>query len=241
LNGLVIRPAQEVEEGDGVRVRRLMPVAGLRNFDPFVLFDHFKVTPGTGFPPHPPRGFEAITYLFAGQMRHEDNLGNRSTVSAGGAQRFTAGRGLVHSEMPGADAAAEGIQLWINLPRRLKQTDPGYQQVNAGEFAETRGAGVVVRTLVGEGSPLTLLTPVLYQDVSLAAGAHWDAAVNGRGMLYLVQGGARVNGLQLAEGAAAFFDEPGELRVETDAPARAVLCAGTPHGEPILQHGPFVD
>jgi len=241
VKGLIVRAAHEVEEGDGVRVRRLMPVAGLRNFDPFVLFDHFRVSPGTGFPPHPHRGFEAITYLFGGQMRHEDNLGNRSTVAAGGAQRFTAGRGIVHSEMPGASDVSEGIQLWINLSRGLKQVDPGYQQVNATEFPQHRVDGAVVRTLVGEGSPLELLTPVRYLDVSLEPGATWMVPATGRGLLYAVRGAVAVDDVAVAEGSAAFFDEPGELRVHAASEARVVLCAGTPHGEPIVQHGPFVD
>jgi len=102
-----------VPEGDGVEVKRLMPVANLRNFDPFVLWDHFDIE-GGGFPNHPHRGFEAITYMFDGGMKHKDNLGNQGTVFAGGAQRFTAGKGIVHSEMP--DGKAAGIQLWINLP-----------------------------------------------------------------------------------------------------------------------------
>ncbi|RMH38120.1 MAG: pirin family protein, partial [Gammaproteobacteria bacterium] len=120
---IAIHFGQLVPEGDGVTVQRLMPVPGLRHFDPFVLWDHFDIA-GGGFPPHPHRGFEAITWLFSGAMHHKDNLGNAGTIHAGGAQRFTAGRGITHSEMP--ESAAAGIQLWINLPQRLKSIEPDY-------------------------------------------------------------------------------------------------------------------
>ena len=130
-----LQPAATVPEGDGVLVKRLMPVHGLLNLDPFVLWDHFDIAAG-GFPDHPHRGFEAITYLFEGGMKHADNLGNRGTVHAGGAQRFTAGSGIVHSEFP--DGHAAGIQLWINLPRRLKGIDADYQQLQANEISNSK-------------------------------------------------------------------------------------------------------
>ena len=142
--------AFETMEGEGALVYRLMPVAGLRNLDPFVLFDHFVLQAGMGFPTHPHRGFEGITYLLSGSMQHKDNLGNDQTIQAGGAQRFTAGSGIFHSEMPSETEITEGIQLWVNLPQKLKTLDPDYQQVDKQEiivdFPET---GVQRRTLVG--------------------------------------------------------------------------------------------
>lgn len=123
---------KEVAEGDGVDVKRLFPVPGRMNFDPFVLWDHFDILPGKGFPDHPHRGFEAITYMFSGGMNHQDNLGNASFVESGGAQRFTAGSGIVHSEMPAETGRSNGIQLWINLPKRLKTLPASYQQVDDG-------------------------------------------------------------------------------------------------------------
>ena len=131
--------ALTVPEGDGVMVKRLMPRQGLMNFDPFVLMDHFDIE-GGGFPDHPHRGFEAITYMLDGGMQHVDNLGNKSVVYAGGLQRFTAGKGLVHSEMP--QGRAQGIQLWINLPKRLKQMQPSYQQVDAEDIPSDSNDGV---------------------------------------------------------------------------------------------------
>ena len=143
-----IRDVTVVPEGDGVDVKRLFPLPGFMNFDPFVLWDHFDIGAGRGFPNHPHRGFEAITYMFAGGMNHKDNLGNESFVTAGGAQRFTAGSGLVHSEMPAEQGQSNGIQLWINLPQRLKQSAPEYQQVNEDKFPVKKIAGGQVKILL---------------------------------------------------------------------------------------------
>lgn len=229
-----------VPEGQNVEVRRLMPVAGRRNFDPFVLWDHFDIASG-GFPDHPHRGFEAITYMLAGGMQHADNLGNRSIVHAGGAQRFTAGRGLVHSEMP--EGHASGIQLWINLPRQLKGLPPAYQQVDAEDFPTHKAQGVCVRTLVGEGSPLLLQTAVDYLDVSLDAGSHWSRKVKRgfRGFVYVLHGCICQESHEISAGEAIFVEGVSELFLEARSESRLMWCFGQPHGEPIYQHGPFVD
>jgi len=234
--------ALTVPEGDGVIVKRLMPVHGMRNFDPFVLWDHFDIGPGNGFPDHPHRGFEAITYMFDGGMQHADNLGNRSVVYGGGAQRFTAGRGLVHSEMP-ADEGANGIQLWINLPQRLKGLDPEYQQIETEAFPNASIEGGSICTIVGEGSPLLLHTPVEYLDIELEAGARLERAVpeGFRGLLYVVGGNLQVQDEHLPGGSAMFFEEADMLRIEAVEASRLMWCFGHPHNEPIYQHGPFVD
>jgi hypothetical protein len=240
-----IQHALVVPEGDGVEVKRLMPVENRRNFDPFVLWDHFDITAG-GFPDHPHRGFEAITYMFAGGMQHADNLGNRGTVHGGGAQRFTAGRGIVHSEMPDETETgrhAAGIQLWINLPRSLKGVDPDYQQVEKDEIPETVIDGGTVRTIVGEGGPILLKTDVEYLDVSLDAGATIGRAIpdGSQGIIYLIEGSIKVNGEIVDTGSAAYVDRENALTIEAIEDARYMWCFGKPHGEPIYQHGPFVD
>jgi len=238
-----LRPAQTTQEGAGVIVKRLMPIAGFYNFDPFVLWDDFSIKPDNGFPDHPHRGFEAITYLFNGSIEHKDNLGNHSTVFAGGAQRFTAGRGLVHSEMPHEEGTTRGIQLWINLPKRLKSIEPGYQQVDNEAFPITQNEGVSIKTLVGDHSPLTLLTPVRYLDVSLKAGAHYQEQVASgfRGLIYIVDGSATSGNHTLDAGVGYFLESEETITLDTQAGCRFMLCLGTPHGEPIHQHGPFVD
>jgi len=237
---VAIQHANVVPEGDGVEVKRLMPVANRRNFDPFVLWDHFDIAAG-GFPNHPHRGFEAITYMFEGGMQHADNLGNKGTVHGGGAQRFTAGRGIVHSEMP--DGHAAGIQLWINLPQRLKGVDPDYQQVEKGEIPEVELEGGSIRIIVGEGGPVQLKTNVEYLDVSLKAGARLERAVpeGTRGFIYLVDGSIRANGELAEAGSALYVEDELEMTINAVEDARFMWCFGKPHGEPIFQHGPFVD
>jgi redox-sensitive bicupin YhaK (pirin superfamily) len=232
-----------MKEGDGADVRRLMPQPGFMNYDPFVLWDHFDVSPGAGFPDHPHRGFEAITYVFEGSMNHKDNLGNESTVTIGGAQRFTAGKGLVHSEMPSPEGHTRGIQLWINLPKHLKTTQPSYQQVDAQDIPEQVIDRGTVRVIAGEGSPLELHTPVRYLDVSLAEGGHFREAVpeGYRGFVYIVDGKTAVNGDDVASGDACYMDKAAELYVEARESCRFMVCFGKPHGEPIRQHGPYVD
>ncbi|MDT8376997.1 MAG: pirin family protein [Mariprofundaceae bacterium] len=235
---ITTRQASVVPEGDGVEVKRLMPVPRLRNFDPFVLWDHFDIAAG-GFPDHPHRGFEAITYIFTGGMQHTDNLGNRGTVHGGGAQRFTAGSGIVHSEMPAGHAS--GIQLWINLPQRLKGIDPEYQQVESFEPVEFAGGSY--KTIVGEGGMIRLKTDVEYLDVSLNEGATLNRAVREemRGIVYVVTGSVTVNGESVPEGAAAFVESESALSIQASEASRFMWCFGRPHGEPIFQHGPFVD
>src|SRR5690606_33471961 len=115
------------------------------NLDPFVLFDEFEIQPGTGFPDHPHRGFEVITYVLEGAMHHRDNKGNDSVVSAGGVQHFSAGSGIVHSEMPEGNTTTRGIQLWVNLPRSDKAMAPMYEPIGPHQIPETKFNGYRVR------------------------------------------------------------------------------------------------
>ncbi|TPW11132.1 MAG: Pirin domain-containing protein [Halothiobacillaceae bacterium] len=236
-------PAQETQEGAGVQVKRLMPIATMRNYDPFVLWDDFTITPGHGFPTHPHRGFEAITYLFSGSLNHADNLGNNSTVTGGGAQRFTAGRGLEHSEMPHEHAATRGIQFWINLPRRLKQIEPAYQQVNDGEFPVEEIEGGAVKVLVGDGSPLKILTPIRYLQIDLKADTQYSVVIPAemRGFLYVADGEVTLNQERYSAGDSAFFEDEPSLQLIAITPCRLMFACGQPHGEPIVQSGPYVD
>ncbi len=221
---IYVSKAQLVPEGDGVTVKRLMPVANLRNFDPFVLWDHFDIEGGS-FPPHPHRGFEAVTWLFTGDMRHADNLGNDDTVRAGGAQRFTAGRGIVHSEMP--EGRAAGIQLWINLPRRLKGIAPDYQQ--AGAVPENRDGDARVRHIVGRKGAIRLHTDVEYLDVTLPQGASWkhDIPDGWRGIVYAVEGGLAIGGQAVAAGQAALIEQETSVTIRT---VTDVSCSGASAG-----------
>lgn len=241
--GLRIRRAVPMDEGVGAKVKRLMPVKGFMNHDPFVLWDEFSLETGAGFPAHSHRGFEAITYVFQGSVRHEDNLGNRSTVGAGGAQRFTAGRGITHSEMPASQGVSQGIQVWINLPGRLKSVSPDYQQVDAEALPSRSDDAGEITVVVGEGSPLELRTDVRMLDVILDAKSRFCETISAgyRGFAYIVKGDANWGEASISAGEAYLLEESEQLELSTSGACRFMLCLGMSHGEPIRQHGPFVD
>ena len=233
----------EIEEGDGARVRRLCPVAGLRYVDPFVLLDEFFVEHDAGFPDHPHRGFEAISYLFSGAMRHRDNLGNDGEVNEGGVQVFTAGRGIVHSELAVAEGTTHGLQVWVNLARIQKELLPAYQQIDAGQLPTQKLPFGEVRTIVGPGSPIHLHTPVIYQDVRLQHEGEFHATVPDHyvGLVYAVSGRPEVLDEELNEGEALVLTAGTVLTVYAEHDSRFVYLTGKPHGEPIVQNGPYVD
>lgn len=239
--------AERTPEGAGATVRRAFPNRHLRTVDPFVLLDEFFLQPPASFPPHPHGGFEIVTYIMDGGFRHSDNLGNDRSVTASGLQRITAGRGIVHAEMPIGEGLTHGLQLWINLPQRLKGIAPDYQEVPAGQLPEKVQNGARVRTIVGEGSPVRLQTDVLCLDVTLDPGARWSTTVapDFAGVVYVVSGRGSVG----ADGSDA---EPGRVLVlgrgdvvavqaANEEGVRFALITGRPHGEPVRLRGSFVD
>lgn len=236
-------PALEAEEGVGARVRRVFPTSHLRHLDPFVLLDEFYVTSPAAFPDHSHRGFEAVTYMLEGGFHHRDKVGNDRIVSAGGVQRFTAGRGIVHAELPATPNLNHGLQLWINLPRRLKGIEPDYQQVEPSAIPERKTGGARIRTVVGEDSPVRLHTPMRYLGVALEPGAAFEDEIlsEWNALVCVLEGPLRLDGLELASGEAAVLEPGGKVTAVAEGPARFVLITGKPHGEPIRQHGPFVD
>lgn len=235
--------AAALEEGAGARVRRLFPIPGRPSVDPFVLLDEFNVQAPAGFPLHPHRGFEGVTYMLEGSFLHRDSLGNAGRVIAGGMQRFTAGSGLAHSEMPGDPGANRGIQLWANLAKADKALHPSWQQIEPEDIPVLEEGGTRIRILAGEGSPLALRTAVTYEDIELAPGTEVRRRVpeGQRGFAYVLSGAAMLDGLATADGEARPVEAGDILLVAGDAGARAILLAGRPHGEPIRQYGPFVD
>ncbi|RMH47777.1 MAG: pirin family protein [Gammaproteobacteria bacterium] len=236
--GILKISSQWVPEGDGVMVRRLMPTVALRHFDPFVLWDHFDIESG-GFPPHPHRGFEGITWLLKGTMQHQDNLGNCGTVSAGGAQRFTAGQGIVHSEMP--LGRTEGIQLWVNLPKRLKTITPDYQQVP--NIPITQDGNIEIRHIVGHDAGIHVHTPMDYRDIRFTQSDELSLRLNEdwRAICYVIRGVADLNGQTLNAGDAGLIENTLSITIRAAADTHLMWCAGLPHHEPIRQWGPFVD
>ncbi len=239
-----ILSARETMEGKDAKVKRLFPIrSSLMNYDPFVLWDHFEIAPGMGFPEHPHRGFEAITYLFSGGVEHKDNLNNQSTVYAGGAQRFTAGRGIVHSEMPIENVTSTGIQLWINLPQKLKQINPSYQQVDSENMTEKNDEGVRIKTIVDDDKGISLHTSVQFLNVIYEKDTQhtFDILHNHRGFVYVVDGAVIVDGMEIYSSNAYLFEKIEKLEVKGNENTHLMLVSGVPHNEPIYQHGTFVD
>lgn len=243
LNNKVIS-AQDTPEGTGARVRRVFPSGLLMDFDPFVLLDEFFVDPTAGFPEHPHRGFEALTYMLDGTFWHRDNLGNDSEVGAGGVQRFTAGKGIVHSEMPGGGTTVcHGLQLWLNLPRSLKQVQPSYQQVLPEEIPQENVLGGVIRTIIGEKSPVSVQTPVAYLDIRLDKDITYELPVMSErnAFMYVYNGKLDISGMQCGKGQAYLMGASRSQTIHTLESSGFIFLAGRPHGEPIYHNGPFVD
>ena len=247
---------QATSDGAGVRLTRLLTQELQRRLDPFLMLDLFGTdNPGDyigGFPDHPHRGFETVTLMIQGRMRHRDSVGNEGLLVPGGVQWMTAGRGVIHSEMPEQEEGAmEGFQLWLNLPARDKLCPPWYRDIAAGELPAWQGQGVSVRVLAGRshgvaGAVQREATEVLYLDVQLQPGARFEQALPAEHNAFVVT----YRG-ELAIGDTAV--RPRRMAILANAPgsdgvvlaagpegARAILVAGRPLKEPIAQYGPFV-
>jgi redox-sensitive bicupin YhaK (pirin superfamily) len=262
----VIAP-QTVMEGAGVRLRRSIATPALDYVDPFLLFDHFGSDEPAdylaGFPWHPHRGIETVTYMLAGEVDHRDSIGNAGRIGPGDVQWMTAGGGIMHEEMPrpGPDRRMGGFQLWVNLPAALKMSHPRYQDVGAAAVPELRrDDGTVIRVVAGEvdgvrGAVSEIYAEPEYLDVLLPAGGRFAQPVT-RGhatLAYAFEGEGRfgvagdlgyrgeLDGVQVTAPQMAVFGDGDEVRVEADAsPVRFLLISGRPLDEPIARYGPFV-
>jgi len=236
---------EETPEGDGVVVTRLFPTHQIMNHDPFVLFDHFTLKEGTGFPNHPHRGFEAITYIFEGGMNHKDNLGNDKFVSQGGAQVFCAGSGIIHSEMPANKGTTSGIQLWINLAKKEKGISPTYQFFEKEDLPSYSENSVEVTDIVGSNSPVFLNTEINYQHLKFNKDAQKSIMIqkDSNAIIYIVSGEFQINNQHTLAGESLLISslEAGQLDITAKNIGDIVFCSGAPHNEPIHQHGPYVD
>ncbi|MBV1858493.1 MAG: pirin family protein, partial [Nannocystaceae bacterium] len=207
----------------------------------FVLMDDFDVRAPAGFPTHPHRGFEAFTYMIEGAFEHRDTMGNVSTITSGGTQRFNSGRGAKHSEMPASAGSNRGLQLWVNLPRKLKRMEPEYTGHQSDALPMLEGLGARTRVISGETSPVALHTEVDYRDVTLLADRWTTDIPQGRNtLLYAIEGTLTV-GAHTARRGEALLLEPGVLGVSGDRGSRFAFLSGQPHGGPIVHRGPFVD
>lgn len=246
------RPASD---GDGVRLTRIIGTPDLEDLDPFLMLDEFGSDEPShyagGFPDHPHRGFETMTYMLAGRMRHFDNKGNSGLLTPGSVQWMTAGRGLIHSEMPEQeDGLLWGFQLWINLPARDKMMAPRYQDIAPENIAEAScGAASRARVIAGSAfgvtGPVTgIVTDPLYVDLHLAADDSVSLAA-GRGktaFIYPYAGDIVIAGKRVARGQLAVLGDGDLVAVATSAegPAKAILVAAHPIREPVAKYGPFV-
>ena len=208
---------KEVSEGVGTKVRRLLPVAGTEQLDPFLLFDYFNGKLPGGFPDHPHRGFETVTYLLKGQFFHEDFKGHKGTLSPGGVQWMTAGRGIVHSEMPAsATESSEGYQLWINLPKAKKMVPPNYQEFLAEQIPEFKGEGFSVKVIAGEfegvKGGVNYSHPIEYVVFSMKSGAKasYTFKKEWNGLLVVSEGEVEVNGEKVQKFHGGIFNRRAE-------------------------------
>lgn len=245
--------AAEISEGAGVSVHRTIGTPSLRALDPFLMLDHFgSENPDdylAGFPDHPHRGFITFTYMIDGHMEHRDSMGNRGDLRAGGAQWMKAASGVIHSEMPKQSAGRmRGFQLWINLPRAEKMSEPAYQEFDPEAIPEVVAEGSRVRLLAGEyagrrGVVDDPNTDALYLDVTLDAGKSFTESLvtDHTAFVYTFEGQAGLAGQTLSVHHLAVLT-PGDSVdiVAGPAGARFILVAGRPLNEPFVQYGPFV-
>uniref|UniRef100_A0ACD5WHI8 Uncharacterized protein n=1 Tax=Avena sativa TaxID=4498 RepID=A0ACD5WHI8_AVESA len=239
-------------EGQGATVRRSIGRHELRNLDPFLMLDEFSVSKPAGFPDHPHRGFETVTYMLEGAFTHQDFSGHKGTIRTGDVQWMTAGRGIVHSEMPASDGVQKGLQLWINLASKDKMIEPRYQELQSKDISYAEKDGVEVRIIAGEAfgvrSPVYTRTPTMYMDFTMQPGSqlHQPIPAGWNAFVYIIEGEGsfgRKNAAPATAHHCLVLGTDGDgLSVwnKSGAPLRFALAAGQPLNEPVVQQGPFV-
>lgn len=250
-----------VMDGEGVAIRRALGHDGLQMLDPFLLLDDFRaddVPAGAkvpGFPDHPHRGFETVTYMLAGRMHHRDSIGTTGVISAGGVQWMTAGRGIIHSEMPEpVDGRLRGFQLWINLPAAEKLRKPRYQEFAASRVPVVQfDGGATGRLIAGRlasatGAAQDIPTNPLYLDLDLPVGGSAAVPVptGHSAFVYVYAGAVTVEGaegparMRVSEGVVGVLGVSGAVQLRTAEGAGVLLLAARPLNEPVARYGPFV-
>lgn len=257
----IIEP-QAVIEGADVLLRRSFGPQRSNLFDPFLLFDHFAFNdplegPIQGFPTHPHRGIETVTYMLRGSVRHRDSLGNMGVIGPGDVQWMTSGRGIMHEEMPrrDPDGVIQGFQLWVNLPSAQKMSQPRYQEVTADTIPCVETPTASVRVVAGEyggvtGPVTAIAAQPVYMDVTLQPGAEFNLPLPAEdfAIAYVFEGEAEFGGGGSEPGEfiqavkMLVFSEGEQLSVQTGpaSPVRFMLMVGAPFEEPIFPYGPFV-
>jgi redox-sensitive bicupin YhaK (pirin superfamily) len=247
---------QPTSDGAGVKLTRVLTNDLQQRLDPFLMLDAFGSDQAddyiAGFPDHPHRGFETVTYMIAGRMRHRDSAGNEGLLENGGVQWMTAGRGVIHSELPEQEEGLmEGFQLWLNLPGSRKMQAPWYRDFKAPELPRLRTAeGAEVTVIAGQsagtaGAVQREVTEPLYLDIHLPAGAHFEQALpaSHNAFIYVYRGQVQLGGQTVpVQKMAILANDAGSdgVRLQADQDSRLLLIAGRPLREPIVQYGPFV-
>ena len=247
---------ESTSDGAGVKLTRVLAQPLQRRLDPFLMLDAFGTDDPRdyigGFPDHPHRGFETVTYMIAGRMRHRDSAGHEGLLQNGGVQWMTAGRGVIHSELPEQDdGRMEGFQLWLNLAAKDKLRAPWYRDIQSAEIPEfATSEGVKVRVIAGrshgiDGAVQRETTEPLYLDLEMPAGAGFAQAIpaSHNAFVYVYRGELQIGDTQVpVKRMAIFQNDAGSdgVAIKASAASRALLIAGKPLGEPIAQYGPFV-
>lgn len=253
---------QPTQDGDGVKLTRVLTQAHQRRLDPFLMLDNFGSQDPSdycgGFPDHPHRGFETVTYMIAGRMRHKDSAGNEGLLQNGGVQWMTAGRGLVHSEMPEQEEGLmEGFQLWLNLPSSQKMCSPAYLDIQSERVPEyVTEAGIKVRVIAGESQKVKgavcrsaneFPTQVMYLDIHFEQPGNFQQSLNvqDNAFIYVYRGALKiVNGSEVSAvplHQMAILQNSGDgVHLRADQGTKVLLISGRPLNEPIAQYGPFV-
>ncbi len=250
----IIEP-QYALEGAGVLLRRSIAPRASNEYDPFLLFDHFAFNdpvegPIRGFPYHPHRGIETVTYMLEGSTHHRDSLGNQGLIGPGDVQWMTSGRGILHEEMPrrGPNGNIYGFQLWVNLPSHLKMSEPRYQEVNAASIPTYEKDGIRIRVVAGSVEGVTgpvaeIAASPLYLDVGLDPDMEWTQPIPGghTALAYVFEGEGVFSGETVESVKLLKFADGDHIHVKTENhPVRFMLFAGAPFKEPIVPYGPFV-
>jgi quercetin 2,3-dioxygenase len=245
---------QPTSDGAGVKLTRVLTQDLQRRLDPFLMLDAFGSDAAddyiAGFPDHPHRGFETVTYMLAGNMRHRDSAGNEGLLRDGGVQWMTAGRGVIHSELPEqSEGRMEGFQLWLNLPAKDKMNAPWYRDIQSDDLPQWQGAGVTARLIAGathgvQGAVQRDGTEPLYLDLHLDGGASFEQPLpeSHNAFVYVYRGALSIGDQPVPVQRMAILRNSGDGVRLTAGPegARALLIAGKPLKEPIVQYGPFV-
>ncbi|MDT0629790.1 pirin family protein [Alteromonas sp. W364] len=255
MNSKIIQIVQGMaaSDGAGVKLKRVLGQPALKRLDPFLMLDEFGSEDAqdyiAGFPQHPHRGFQTVTYMLTGKMGHKDSVGNEGIIEDGGLQWMNAGKGIIHEEMPmQTEGRMRGFQLWVNLPASEKMSAPGYHDIPSKQVPELKiGKASTVRVLAGEyegqqGAVSTQAVKPQFFDLHFVGTEEvtLPTKASHNGFVYVYEGDIEISGKRLSKGQLGVIDFADTLTIQTSDDARAILVSGEPIGEPVVQYGPFV-